>query len=65
MSKYNEVEILPAGAEPIQMVISDVVMPRMSGRQLLDFVRCERLPVKFVFTSGYNVSRSMRSSGDA
>ena len=47
------VAILRAGAEPIQMVISDVVMPRMSGRQLLDFVRREKLPVKFMFTSGY------------
>jgi two-component system, cell cycle sensor histidine kinase and response regulator CckA len=37
----------------IALVIADVVMPIMNGRQLVDRLRSLRPDVKFVFTSGY------------
>ena len=45
--------ILRSGEEAIHLVVSDVVMPRLSGRQLYEAVQRDRLPVRFMYTSGY------------
>jgi CheY-like chemotaxis protein len=37
----------------IDLVLSDIVMPRMGGRALLEALRREGRPVRFLFTSGY------------
>ncbi len=37
----------------IDLLISDVVMPEMGGRQLLDAIRTRRPDIKFLFMSGY------------
>jgi two-component system cell cycle sensor histidine kinase/response regulator CckA len=45
--------ILRSASDPIHLVISDVVMPRLSGRQLHEAILREHLPVRFMYTSGY------------
>jgi hypothetical protein len=45
--------LLRAGANQVNLVISDVIMPRLSGRQLFEAVMRERIPVRFMYTSGY------------
>jgi len=37
----------------ISLVVSDVLMPKLSGRQLRDRIREKRPDVKFLFVSGY------------
>jgi len=39
--------------EPIHLMISDVVMPRMSGRELVQSLASVRPSMKTVFMSGY------------
>jgi hypothetical protein len=46
-------ELLRARSNSIQLVVSDVIMPRFSGRQLYESVQRECIPVRFMFTSGY------------
>jgi len=38
----------------IQMVLSDVVMPRMGGRELMEATRALRPDLRFLLTSGYS-----------
>jgi len=45
--------ILDAEGDAIQLVLSDIVMPRMGGRALHEALRREGRTVKFLFTSGY------------
>lgn len=40
-------------AEPIHLVITDVIMPRMNGRQLMEQIRPLRPDTLFLFMSGY------------
>jgi CheY-like chemotaxis protein len=37
----------------VDLVISDLVMPRLGGRQLYQQLKQAGRPVKFLFTSGY------------
>ncbi|MFG1690707.1 PAS domain S-box protein [Gemmatimonadota bacterium] len=46
-------EILREQSEEVDLVFSDVIMPSMSGPELLDVVRSEGIGVKFVFSSGH------------
>ena len=45
--------ILQARGDPVQLVMSDIVMPRMGGRALHEALRREGSNVRFLFTSGY------------
>ena len=45
--------ILQAQGDSVQLVMSDIVMPRMGGRALYEALRREGRPVRFLFTSGY------------
>ena len=46
-------QIINAGVDKIDLVISDVVMPNMGGKQLLKEMRKAGRTIPFLFTSGY------------
>jgi DNA-binding NtrC family response regulator len=48
--------------DEIQLVISDIVMPNLGGRQMADAIRLESPTMPLLFTSGYS---SEAFSGDA
>jgi len=54
---------------PIQAMVRDVVMPRMSGRQLADELRRDMPEIKVLYVSGYNddpvVHQAMLENGTA
>lgn len=54
-------DILTVHADAIALVISDVVMPRMSGTELYEAARQRHPELKFLFMSGYT-ARDVRES---
>ncbi len=46
-------DFLLHGGEEVALVLSDVVMPRMGGKELLDAARAHGLNAPFLFSSGY------------
>ena len=55
-------ELLRAEREPIDLLVTDVVMPRMGGPQLYDALCRERRAPRVLFTSGY-AARDIRETG--
>jgi CheY-like chemotaxis protein len=45
---------------PIHLMITDAVMPRMGGRQLMDEIRLSRPDIQFLLMSGYMNERAWR-----
>jgi two-component system cell cycle sensor histidine kinase/response regulator CckA len=52
-SGLEAIEVFEGRAEPIDLVVSDVMMPEMDGPTLLKELRARDPNVKFVFVSGY------------
>ena len=46
-------EVITAGAEKVELLITDVVMPKMDGPQLVKHVREQHPDMKVIFISGY------------
>lgn len=46
-------EIFTAGSPPIDLVVTDMVMPQMSGRELVELLRMRDSSVRILCTSGY------------
>jgi PAS domain S-box-containing protein len=57
-------DLLRAHAHPIQLVLTDIVMPRLSGRGLYDAVRREGKKMPFLFASGWVGDRRQREPLD-
>ena len=45
--------LVAAGGRPVDLVVTDVVMPGTSGRDLAEALRCERPELPVLFISGY------------
>ena len=45
--------LLDEQGEKVDLVISDMVMPKIGGRALFEAARMRRHDVRFLFTSGY------------
>jgi two-component system, cell cycle sensor histidine kinase and response regulator CckA len=46
-------ELLKARGESVDLILTDVVMPHMSGSELVDRVRKDQPDLKVIFMSGY------------
>ena len=52
-SGEKALEVVSRESEPVDVVLTDVVMPRMSGRELASHMRVNRPETKIIFMSGY------------
>ncbi len=53
-------KVCASHAGPIDLVVTDVVMPEMSGRELVDRIAALRAELKVLFVSGYTESDVLR-----
>ncbi len=58
-------EIVNEHMNDIDLVISDVVMPRMDGPTLIKELRTRRADIRVIFISGYAKTRSANASTPA
>ncbi len=54
------IQCLDGRSEPVDLMITDVVMPKMSGRELADLVLNMQPDMKVIYTSGYTGSAFYR-----
>jgi CheY-like chemotaxis protein len=59
----NALALSDSHREPIHLLVTDVVMPGMSGRQLADALRARRAETRAVLISGYPTEVIERSGG--
>lgn len=63
LEAHNGKEALSKYDDTIDLVLSDVVMPEMSGRMMIEEIRREHPNVKVVFMSGYTDGAIIRHGG--
>ncbi|GGF37111.1 hybrid sensor histidine kinase/response regulator [Aliidongia dinghuensis] len=63
-SGEQALQIIQNGTEPIDLIVTDVVMPRMDGPTLIKQVRESRPHMKVVFISGYTEDTFRKRIGD-
>ena len=49
-------------AKTIDLVVTDLAMPRMSGRELVDWIKLNFGPMRVLFMSGYTSDEIVRSA---
>jgi CheY-like chemotaxis protein len=59
-SAEEALELLARDLEPIDLLVTDLVMPGMSGRELAETLRTLQPGLKVLFTSGYASDQVMR-----
>jgi PAS domain S-box-containing protein len=59
-SGAEALEIAEARLEPIELLMTDVVMPRMNGRELAERLLAKHPDMKVLFTSGYPADTIIR-----
>src|SRR5207253_3003995 len=52
-SPREAIDLFQTLDEPVDLLVTDVVMPGMNGRQLADELRLHRPDLRVLFTSGY------------
>jgi len=57
---FAALKLIEANDQPISLLMTDVVMPKMSGSQLVDAAQQIRPELKVLFTSGYTRDAIMR-----
>jgi DNA-binding NtrC family response regulator len=55
-SPVEALEMLKRFDEPIELLLTDVVMPEMNGRQLLEKIKTQREAIRCVYMSGYTAN---------
>ena len=50
----DALKIVDAGAQPIDLVLTDLVMPEMGGRELVERLRARQPALKVLYMSGYS-----------
>ena len=61
-SPREAIELAAKMTEPIDLLVTDVVMPELNGRELADLLRADRPDLPVLYISGYT-GESMISSG--
>jgi PAS domain S-box-containing protein len=56
-------EIIGQNAAQVDLIIADMVMPKLGGRQLYDALTQREIDINFLFTSGYSAKELEATSG--
>jgi len=62
-SGIEALELLRQHKRPVHLLITDVVMPQMGGRQLAEEMKAARPEIQILFISGYTEISIMRTGG--
>jgi CheY-like chemotaxis protein len=61
----NALEVAARHLQPVDMLVTDMVMPEMGGRQLVEIMRSLQPGIRVLFMSGYTDDTTILNRGDA